>query len=299
GGGAIGAVAKLAGISAARGFTADNHPLSSAVRRAVSLRPPAAAVEDVKLVSSVATPAPEIDDWILSGEEEIPVTNSEPMPRVVFGGVPTLQEAEEATSELSSLSIGTSGSLLPAPALMAFRFLNESPAVQVRALTKFQILEFFCCLLEINFKFSIFQNVVASIASDPNVWQAVLQNSVFQDYLKSSDTACETSSTQKSIKQIFEACFIAGWFPAALLQEGDSVPEAEGDGRTSDDGNFFDRIKRALCDMMTTLSDFFGRLFGGGIDIDFKGTSFYGIGSQNVVFGLALMVITVVVLKRA
>ncbi|KAK4383003.1 hypothetical protein Sango_2818600 [Sesamum angolense] len=80
---------------------------------------------------------------------------AEPMPRVVFGGVPTLQDARETTSELTTAldktylsspnSVGRDGSFvvdLPAPVIMAFRFLSESSAAQ---------------------------NVVASVAYDPNV----------------------------------------------------------------------------------------------------------------------------------
>ncbi|KAL0455280.1 UNVERIFIED_CONTAM: hypothetical protein Slati_0867200 [Sesamum latifolium] len=97
------------------------------------------------------------------------------MPRVVFGGVPTLQETKEATSELKAAlnktylsspnSVGCEGSFVvdhgsslslsdkqvaetkacvtigiavalavPAPAIMAFRFLSESFAAQVFSL---------------------------------------------------------------------------------------------------------------------------------------------------------------------
>lgn len=46
-----------------------------------------------------------VDDWEFAGgiEEEVPTAISgggEPMPRVLFGGAPTLEEAKEATSDL-------------------------------------------------------------------------------------------------------------------------------------------------------------------------------------------------------
>ena len=61
----------------------------------------------------------ELDDWeFTGGEEEVMVCSGDPMRRVVFGGVPTLEEATEATSELkdalekySSLTRTTSYSL--------------------------------------------------------------------------------------------------------------------------------------------------------------------------------------------
>lgn len=40
------------------------------------------------------------DDWEFAGEEELVMSAGEPMPRIVFAGVPTLEEAKQATSEL-------------------------------------------------------------------------------------------------------------------------------------------------------------------------------------------------------
>lgn len=43
----------------------------------------------------------ETDDWeFAGGEEEWVVGSADPLPRLVFGGAPSLQEAREATSEL-------------------------------------------------------------------------------------------------------------------------------------------------------------------------------------------------------
>lgn len=50
-------------------------------------------------VVSVHRPAWEIDDWEFAGFEDEPVMAA-PMPRIVFGGVPSFQEAKEATAEL-------------------------------------------------------------------------------------------------------------------------------------------------------------------------------------------------------
>ncbi|PHT29350.1 hypothetical protein CQW23_31058 [Capsicum baccatum] len=115
------------------------------------------------------------------GEEEIMVSVGESLPRFVFGGVSYLQEATEATSDLkhalekvylsgsankdggyyvsgsSSSSYSKVGVVsdtvviksVPKHAMQAFRFLNETPAAQ---------------------------SVIASIACDPNVWTAVMQN---------------------------------------------------------------------------------------------------------------------------
>lgn len=107
GGGAIRAAAKVAGMAGGlRSITPEHLTLSSAARMASSVRPAAATVDDVKLVASnlesgdVQKPCVAFDDWV-SVNEDLGIEASEPMPRVVFGGPPTLQEAKEATSELS------------------------------------------------------------------------------------------------------------------------------------------------------------------------------------------------------
>lgn len=96
------AAAKMAGITAASGgmlsVTAEHY---SAARKSASARPLAPASEEMKLVAnnSEARPCLELDDWVFPDAQE---AGGHRMPRVVFGGAPTLKEAEEATSELSA-----------------------------------------------------------------------------------------------------------------------------------------------------------------------------------------------------
>ncbi|KAF8409442.1 hypothetical protein HHK36_005518 [Tetracentron sinense] len=55
----------------------------------------------VEAAESGHRPSWDLDDWEFAGDEEELLSDSvNPIPRVVFGGVPTLEEAEEATSEL-------------------------------------------------------------------------------------------------------------------------------------------------------------------------------------------------------
>ncbi|KAG8365021.1 hypothetical protein BUALT_Bualt18G0059600 [Buddleja alternifolia] len=207
---AAAAAAKVAGIMGGfRGIKAENYSVSSAARRTASLRPAAAATttEDVKLVESKPQAGVEIDDWAFA------------MPRVVFGGVPTLQEAKEATSELTEAlekvylsspnSIGhedpfaaadhesisplsksqvvetkacvTSETAVapavPCPAIMAFKFLRENPEAQ---------------------------NAVASIACDPDVWNAVLKNQELQGFLQSQSSSSSARSDSESSAKSFD-----------------------------------------------------------------------------------------------
>ncbi|KAK4420710.1 hypothetical protein Salat_2021500 [Sesamum alatum] len=300
GGGAMRVAAKVAGITAVsgglRGIAAEHYPVSSAARRAASVRPPSATVEDVKLVTSpveagVQRPSLEMDDWVFAGgEEEAVVGVAEPMPRVVFGGVPTLQEAKEATSELTAAldktylsspnSVGCEGSFVvdhgsslslsdkqvavPAPAIMAFRFLRESSAAQ---------------------------NVVASIACDPNVWNAVLQNQELQEYLQSQKTSC--SGMNLNMESVADSDHL----DQAKTFDDSSEP-------ASGYKDILQKIKSSIVGMMSSLSDFFQDFFGG------KGTNRVSVNSDGTArvagntwmeasfMGLAVMAILVIVLKR-
>lgn len=104
GGGAIRAAAKVAGITAATsGFRTVTSEHYSAIRQVASGRPAAAIAEEMKLVArnlepGVQRPCLEMDDWVFPDAE----ATGDRTPWVVFGGVPTLQEAKEATSELSA-----------------------------------------------------------------------------------------------------------------------------------------------------------------------------------------------------
>lgn len=115
GGGAFRAAAKVAGVTVAnsgfRSVTAE-HPVFTAARnvvRPVSVSAITSSSEDVKsgvvhgssIDVSPVQKMSEFDDWEMAGgEEDMMVKSGEPLPRVVFGGAPSLQEATEATSDL-------------------------------------------------------------------------------------------------------------------------------------------------------------------------------------------------------
>ncbi|KAL6543214.1 hypothetical protein OROHE_010734 [Orobanche hederae] len=310
GGGTIRAAAKVGGIAAATsGFR-----VSSAARKASLACPPVTGAENVKVVASnleagVQRP---IDDWVFAGGEadEVVASAGEPIPRVIFGGAPSLQEAKEATSELtvalekfdpkaclsspnsvkyegsfladknSSLSLSNkpiieteacvaSEVAVPAPAIMAFRVLHESPMAQ---------------------------NVVASIASDPNVWNAVLQNNDLRSYLH-SQVACSFSDENLSMKLISDSDLL------------DGSSEKSTDDPSKPRNKCMDVLQKIRCtvvDMMNDLSDYFQSFFGGGkgankVFVDSDGSA--SLSSETIMgasfIGLAVMAIVVVLLRRA
>ncbi|PIN12905.1 hypothetical protein CDL12_14480 [Handroanthus impetiginosus] len=310
GGGAMRTAAKVA-TAGLRGIAIEHHPGSSAARRAASVRPMATTNDDVKLVTSkfeagVQRPCLEIDDYVFSGgEEEMLVTPAEPMPKVVFGGSPTLQEAKVATSELASALeeayllpsdyVGCENSVsnsevfekkacvasdvgvapaLPAPAISAIRFLQKSPVAQ---------------------------NVVASIACDQNVWNAVLQNQELQKFVQSQKKCLEGPDMNLNMELVADSDVLKQSFPKNIDDSSSSAEPEPVDGFK----NILKKIKSAVVDMMSSLSEYFQNFFGGkgtkGVFAKSDGTAKLSADSfmEASFMGLAVMAILVILLKRA
>nr|XP_016453586.1 PREDICTED: uncharacterized protein LOC107777929 [Nicotiana tabacum] len=327
GGGAFRAAAKVAGVTVAnsgfRSVTAE-HPVYTAARnvvRPVSVSAITSSSEDVKSgvvhggsvdVSSVQKILSEFDDWEMAGgEEDMIVKSGEPLPRVVFGGAPSLQEATEATSDLKDAlekvylsqpasdyggSCISGSSLLPfskacvasktvvtpsAPkhAIQAFRFLSETPAAQ---------------------------SVVASIACDPNVWTAVLQNPALQEFLESQKTSEKCASFPDLDQKMDESVADTDSFSQSSPRNAFSKYEAEeSKSKNSFTGflqNVTHTVTQTVINMMSSLSDYFNNLFGGTkVFIEADGSAKLGAVEKTLgasFIGLAIMAIMVVVLKR-
>ncbi|MCE3214947.1 hypothetical protein HAX54_000323 [Datura stramonium] len=330
GGGAFRAAAKVAGLTVAnsgfRSVTAE-HPVYAAARnvvRPVSVSAISSSSEDVKYgvvtashddssdVSPVQKMVSEFDDWEMAGgEEEMIVNHGEPLPRVVFGGAPSLQEATEATSDLkdalekvylsepaieyggscrsgSSLSPFSKACVVsetivtksaPKHAMQAFRFLNETPAAQ---------------------------SVVASIACDPNVWNAVLQNPALQEFLESQKTSEKCASFPESDQKIDESIADTDSFsqssPRSVFSKSEAEESKSGNSFTGFLRNVKQTVTQTVVDMMNSLSDYFNNLLGGNkVFFDAGGNA--KLGAVETTLGasfmaLAVMVIMVVVSKR-
>ncbi|MBA0859947.1 hypothetical protein Goshw_012345 [Gossypium schwendimanii] len=314
GGGVMRAVGKVAGVgivnSSLRGGV-QGTPLSAeqSVMRVAAASRSASSVVSVSRegVSSVADTTASVshksswervDDWEFAGdfEQEAALEGSiaasgkpEPIARVLFSGVPSLEEAEEATNDLkdaldkvylsspqysemvqvtgvSSLSnteeakdcvaYNIEATSVPKPAIQAFKLLNESPAVQ---------------------------SVVASIASDPHVWNAVLNNSAYMDFIKSQQT-----------NDKFE-------FPGSPRSSVSSVKLEENEDGGDSFSAFIQKIKTSVVEMVSKTTDFLYSLFS----LPSGDKAEENAGSNNMdktigasLMGLAVMVIMVVLVKR-
>ncbi|RDX84012.1 hypothetical protein CR513_34999, partial [Mucuna pruriens] len=235
GGGAMRTVAKFA----AAGF-----------RAAPFVRPSASEVAPLHTAASW-----DVDDWeVADGGEDV-----DAVPRVVLGGVPTFQEAKEATTELkhaihkiylSSNSGECDGSALanqvsvvssshselenkshltdaisnhsaPNHAFQAFQLLSESPEAQ---------------------------SVVASIACDPNIWNAMVQNPALQDFFQSQQTVCAVTGG-------FEV-------EGTLDQKVGELPYSDSVYGFIDSMNILHNVKFTVSEMVTSVSNYLQNMFG-------------------------------------
>ncbi|KAF5728353.1 hypothetical protein HS088_TW21G00500 [Tripterygium wilfordii] len=274
-------------------------------------------------VCSVQRPSWELDDWEFSGGEDLvtgTVVDPESMARVVFGGAPSINEAKEATNELKdalqkvylsspnatgckdSVEVGrvfvplfmNSGYVenescivsgtesVPKHAVRAFKMLTESPAVQ---------------------------SVVASLACDQNVWNAVLQNEALVDFLQAQKSG-SGSQDQVSPMQFEELSDNAlhdsdnGSQAGYTAVSDNAIHDFENASQAGNSGsgfeNFVQNIKHKVVDMVNNVSDFFHNIFGSpsaenlSANADSKSSSI-----DKTLIGLAMMVIMVVLFKRA
>ncbi|KAL1823405.1 hypothetical protein ACET3Z_010183 [Daucus carota] len=292
GGAAMRAGGKLAGVVNASfrgGIPAVAVPehLSSKARPIAGVLSSSDAQIDASTVNKVCSECD--DDWEFPQVEEA-------MPRLVFGGPPSLQEAQDATSQLRTAldeaylsnksSCGPYVSYPEHPletkvcvatdsdtnasarshAIQAFRLLNESTAAQT---------------------------VVASIASDQNVWSAVLQNDALVEFLRSQKTGMNGYSKKSSAGAEHSG------YDSDSAKKFDYETSDEETRPKNDHRNFLEDIRVRLEDMMNSLSGFFQNLFAGSgtVDGSAKATSVDKAMGASIM-GLAIMVILIVVLRR-
>ncbi|KAK8507378.1 hypothetical protein V6N13_141398 [Hibiscus sabdariffa] len=240
-----------------------------------------------------------LDDWEFAGgiEEEVPTAISGggmPMARVLFGGVPTLEEAKEATTELKDAldkaylsspnwtdDTHSSGSpllsektkdcvpydvnatLAPKPVVRAFKLLNDGPAVQ---------------------------SIVASIAVDPNVWNAVLHNPAYMDFIRSHKT--NYAFGNKGSPRSYESSSVK-------IEEYIDANQPQEAGNPLLD--FVEKFKTSVIEMANKATDFLESLFtlpSAETEKGNVGSNYFEKTIGASLMGLAVMVIMVVLLKR-
>ncbi|CAN1775004.1 Putative ribonuclease H protein At1g65750 [Linum perenne] len=246
----------------------------------------------------VQRPVWELDEWELAGgeEEELMLLESaEPKPRLVFGPPPTHQEAKEATSELkealekislenpthgaSIASVGfgerlglpvlttseltgsknciASAAPVPENAMRAFKLLNESPAAQLESFVPGNpslIVSVGAVAMLSQFVLS----VVASIAADPNVWHAVMNNDALTEFLQSHKpiTSAINEETAESVADSSSEGIGSPKLSEAFEDAWESQKSKTGFMDILED------IKVSVVDMFGTVTSFLQNMFG-------------------------------------
>ncbi|KAH7672183.1 hypothetical protein IHE45_09G037800 [Dioscorea alata] len=335
GGGAIRTAAKVAAIkgyrstATARGSSRSAPVASWPNATGAGQSTPLLSVEhghdDAPVASSIQRPSWELDEWEFAGgnEEEL-LDLLHPAPRLVFGPVPTLEEAKDATSDLKDAiekvyfaptaevamkdmqetSPGLTAAILPSVpkhVAQAFSLLQGSPEAQ---------------------------EVVASIASDKNVWDAVMKNQKVLDFYKTHQTVipCETivdsansvvdeintcrhaneqSENPEKLKQETPESFVLN--PEKLKQE---TPESSvyRDVVNAVKENVIDPVKEKVSEMVANISNFFEGLIGSTMDNQSStvskssrstGESYVDVAIGGAFMALGIATILVILFKRA
>ncbi|KAJ7948524.1 Uncharacterized conserved protein (UCP012943) [Quillaja saponaria] len=281
GGAAMRTVAKVAGIGVATGGLRGVPVMPPAEQSVRNASRPVSAIlslegaKSTEVLPSKAAAAWE-DGWDFADENDLVMEAGEPMPRVVFSGVPSYQEAKVATTELKdaldksdmetkSCAIETTIATPPVPkqALQAFKFLSSSPEAQ---------------------------NVVTSIACDPNVWNAMMENPVLKDFVVSHQTSVEY---QEEPPKKFEVV-------------SDSCQTEDSKSSVFDVMGTLQNIRLTVTEMVCNVSKYLQNIFGpaaaekmsSDADGNAKATFMDNTTLGASLMGLVVMVVMVVVLKR-
>ncbi|XP_048441613.1 uncharacterized protein LOC125478014 [Pyrus x bretschneideri] len=237
-------------------------------------------------------------DWqvVGAGKDDLVMSGGEPMPTVVFDAAPSFKEAKEATAELKdaidkvylsspkstdlgepSAAAGAAGLPLiknPEPEEMGSLLLTRT-SVPKHALQAFEMLS----------RSSEVQNVLASITSDPNVWNAMKQNSAVKQFMANKNCNLNTEE------------YAADTYPASPKKLED---ESEKSNSLEDMlGGFVQKIKLTVDKWVNDLSSFIQNIFEPPAAETEAGGGNTGAVVASAFMGLAVMVVMVVLTKRA
>ncbi|CAN7122290.1 hypothetical protein HID58_005138 [Brassica napus] len=293
GGRVMATAAKVAGIGVAKGGFRGGLGVPAAANDQFNVRTTSVSKPVSASLSSAFHPSAETDAMVLqrvSWEDdwefaEVETTTTTTIPRVVFSKPPSLEEAKEATDDLKDAInlVYTEGSneagsvsrmlssfhlsdkravesAVPQVALNAFAFLSESSAAQ---------------------------SVVASIASDPKVWDAVMENNDLVKFLNTNTTAASTQVEATDTDDKAE-------------DSSETESEEDSEAKLIQLLEILEDMKLKAVQLMENVSSYFGGLF--------RLESFTENGEERKrtllndptsLFGLAVCVIFMVVMKRA
>ncbi|XP_047149211.1 uncharacterized protein LOC124821382 [Vigna umbellata] len=307
GGGAMRTAAKIAGIgvskSGLRGSTAAL-PTEQSVRSASRSSSVAGVSAQGAKTAEVAPlhAASPWDDWDFADDSDFVA------PRMVFGSAPTFEEAKEATTELKdaidqiylspdSSKFSSPGDEVSTLSPTLYEPVNRScvidaisnPSVPKHAIQAFNLLS----------TSHEAQAVVASLASDPNVWNAVMENPAVYRFFQSQQTVSDSGAVETTEEVEKLSTFSSEG--DETLEKMEATAESDSGSMFSDFMGFLQNLKLTVTELVSSVSSFLQNIFpspdtqkmaadaDGNIKSSFMGGTF---------IGLAVLVIMVIVTKR-
>ncbi|KAK4778711.1 hypothetical protein SAY86_006239 [Trapa natans] len=204
----------------------------------------------------------------------------------------------------------------PAPkhAVQAFKLLSQSSAAQVPSGTS-SYLSYSSCMHARHTNLLCYaQNAVASIASDPNVWDAVLKNEALMDFLQArKSTAVEFPPDDSDTKNFVENGTPQDVISVNSFDNSAAETRSGGEDMSSKVSGLFQHVKHAVEEavegvkhaveeMVSKVSGLFQHIFGRKEDDNYTdGGKEDGTGTTlgQSFLGLAMLAIMVILLRRA
>ncbi|KAF6154200.1 hypothetical protein GIB67_016452 [Kingdonia uniflora] len=334
GGGAMRAAAKIFGVTsvnsggAIRGATTSvplpEHSVTNAARKVLkpgSILSSSPVIDDGKTAvvqsGSVQRPAWQmIDDWeFADGEEDGFLLDSmNPKPRIVFEGVPCLDEAKEATDDLKealekvylnfpNATDGGESSKVIQDSTMSTP-LSSSGYSETKACVTSETAVIHPSVSKPAFQaFSLLkespqaQFVVASLVSDENVWNAVRKNEQLMEFLKLQRAGDLLSDEVNDVN-------VENEFQDDQKSKGASDEKHSKGNYDNIFTKIVKKVKATVVEMVSNLSGLFHDIFVGGpteeeVKIDPNGGATIVDKTMGAsLMGLAVLAIMVVLFKR-
>ncbi|KAL6199271.1 hypothetical protein ACLB2K_029057 [Fragaria x ananassa] len=301
GGGVMRTAAKVAGIRGSPAVPSSGKSMRTAsIPVTAGVSPQSLKGSDAGVIEKQRVEATVDDfvDWqVVGGEDELVMSAGESMPRVVFGPAPSFKEAKEATAvlkdaldkaylsspKITELEEPTAADKVSGQSL----FSNPGAETESVLVTRTSVPQHAYRAFELLSRSPEAQNVVASIASDPNVWNAMIENSAVKQFMESqknlnpdrydsaSDSVVFNPVSSKEVKEEFDS---SQSFDLERLFNG-----------------FVDKVKLTVNTIVSNLSTYIQNIFEPPADDNGSPRTVIASGFM----GLAIMVVMVVLLKRA
>lgn len=282
---------------------------------------------------------------VVAEENELVMEAGEPVPRLVFGGVPNLEESKEATADLKEVldamyfsspkPFQSETSLLSGISLpLNTETVDNRSGVIIENTTSNPGIEHVHGAFRLLCYSSTIQNVVASLASDQKVYEAVLENSEVKKFIHAYQTSSDTfedegNATQEGkskasameklrnlkdfvVKMVTNIpSHLPGLFGSSAVECSSGSDDKE--NTTMKAGKFgsgfvekLRNLKNSVVEMATNIPNYLPNFYGSSASESVSGSDHKGntqsfpseSGLGISLSGLAIMVIMIVVFKR-